>query len=66
MVTIGALAGAVNVQLHRFRRISRLTSKLTCKLVSGAAVAKASVEEAARAVTGNVRRMTRAASAAYC
>ena len=37
-------------------------SKLTCSQVSGAAVAKASMNEAARAVTD----MTRAASAAHC
>ena len=39
-----------------------LTSKLTCSQVSGAAVANANVEVAARAVTDK----TRAASAAHC
>ncbi len=43
-----------------------LTSKLTCGQVSGAAVAKANIENREIAVTGNVRRMTRAASAAHC
>ena len=39
-----------------------LTSKLTCSQVSGAVVAKASMKEAARAVTDT----TRAASSAPC
>jgi len=39
-----------------------LTSKLTCSQVSGAAVAKANIEEGASGVTDTAR----AASAAHC